>query len=494
MHNPHDLALYIETLARNMVKADDLTNFRSIVNSAKLPNDAFKYANFKNIDFSQQDLSGLDFSEANFENCIFDNATINGSTFKSDPGLAKALMSAADYSLYLLNSNKKSISHLHLFPNTNSPNLRNKYKFGKRHVCGATQLPSLGSYFIWSSRGEIIQFDDRGKLLRKFRNHYNKVNGILALPNGHDFVSWSDDGTLKIHNLISDSIKTLNQEYSVEVIGAKFVDEDSRILSWNKYGKAHVWSNDGFLISTFEKNEFITGAVDTSKHGVYVIFGRNGMLNIWNTANNRKIEIPGHKGWVTEVRAISEELFVSFCNGGIFCIWSIDGRIHRTIKPSSRGFYKAIFLTENRSAVALCVSSDSTWRCNFDDRTTSEFSNQLYDLSGGIYCAEQKCVIFWTDEGEIKITNLDGSIRRSIKAHRNENREYDIFGVKTILDGSYLLSWGSDYFVRVWDFNGNLQSNLGVDFFYDMKIELADNGKSILVFGQDEGCSLISLV
>jgi WD40 repeat protein len=288
-----------------------------------------------------------------------------------------------------------------------------------------------------------------GRLLRTLAGHYGSINAIAVTPNQEKVVSGSQDGNLKVWNLVTgQELLTLPGHY--DPVNTVAVTPDSKqVFSGSENGTIKVWDLDqGQELRTLTEYESAVRDLAVTSDGNWLISVTSYGVKRWH------IEPTTRR---SEIRRI--ETLMSLGGRGLIAENNFFGLISRDVSVT------AATLTSDGTRAILCIKINEVSRtaggnAHISNRNILWIKNletaQEYDIvcpvNHGYVTAitislnRKQAICGWQD-GHLEIWNLAMRQRQfTLRGHRDE-----IVAVTIASNGKQAVSSSKDKTLKVWD-------------------------------------------
>lgn len=217
--------------------------------------------------------------------------------------------------------------------------------------------------------------------------------------------------------------------------------DEENLFSWSEDKTIRIWGKDGKLLHTIQGHgESVKGVIQTKDEKTLISWSEGGAIRIWNTQGKLVNALNGHTDSVKGVILTKDEkILISSSEDKTIRIWNRDGKLLRTLEDKTINIEK-----------------------HFDKEILSlDGINQLLNAIGGytsegiLLTNDEKNIISWVGDENIRIWNIEGELLHTLKGHtRNIN------GVLLTNDEKTLISWSRDDTIRFWNRQGKLLNTL----------------------------------
>ena len=165
--------------------------------------------------------------------------------------------------------------------------------------------------------------------LATLAGHRQDVTGAVVLANGAGFLSWSEDGTLRLW-AANGSPRAVLEGHRNAVSGAAVLADGTGFLSWSDDGTLRLWSADGTPGAVLEGHEdIINGAAVLADGTGFLSWSYDGKLRLWSADGTPGAVLEGHQGSVRGAAVLADGTgFLSWSQDGTLRLWTMEGREH----------------------------------------------------------------------------------------------------------------------------------------------------------------------
>ena len=171
------------------------------------------------------------------------------------------------------------------------------------------------------------------EIIRTFRGHSYGVNCVAVLPDGN-FVSGSNDGTLRLWNTNTGHIRTFGEHLNAVICVA--VLPDGNFVSGSRDKTLRLWNTNTGHIRMFRGHTNTVSCIAVLPNGNFVSGSEDKTLRLWNTITGKTIRIfEGHSHFVTCVATLPDGNFVSGSKDKTLHIWNTNtGKVIQTFEDT----------------------------------------------------------------------------------------------------------------------------------------------------------------
>ncbi|GBU26853.1 hypothetical protein R84B8_00368 [Treponema sp. R8-4-B8] len=282
--------------------------------------------------------------------------------------------------------------------------------------------------------------------------HSDGVNSVAISPDGKTVVSGSDDGTIKLWDLVtSREIRTLSG-HSSAVESVMFSPDSKTVVSGSSDNTIKLWDAvTGREIRTLSGHSRFVEFVVFSPDGKNVVSGSwDETIKLWDVDTGREIRtLSGHSGLVLSVAFSSDgKTVVSSSSDNTIKLWdSITGREIRTLSGHTNTVTSVAFSPDVKTVVSGSYDkSIKLWDTvtGREIRTLSGHSGLVLSVA---FSPDGKTVVSGSEDKTIKLWDaVTGSEIRTLSGHSGL-----VFSVAFSPDGKTVVSGSSDDTIKLWD-------------------------------------------
>lgn len=312
------------------------------------------------------------------------------------------------------------------------------------------------------------------------------VTSAIFAPNGHDVLSTSYDGSVRIWDSRTGEIVSDLRGHKRTVDAACYSPNGYRVLSASRDNTAVIWNAQfGKPIVELNGHTKWVRSVSFSPDGMMVsTASEDGTARLWDAATGTQHAVLGGHTMPVFVANFSPnaDRVVTASSDGTARIWDSKYGLTRFIlRGHTKPVRTAVFSPDGKSI--LTASDDGSvrlWNAHSGKLTSIlyEHTNQVYAAS---FSRDGKLVISASADGSAKIWNAKNGNVTSLRGHIGAVRIANFSR-----DGSRAVSAGDDGTARLWDTLSG--STLGVFAHHQRSVYAANfssDGSKILTAGQD---------
>ena len=282
--------------------------------------------------------------------------------------------------------------------------------------------------------------------------HEGSINAVAVTPDGRRCVSASNDGTLKVWNLVNgECLHTL--EGHIRELNAVAVTPDGRqCVSASNDGTLKVWDLvNGVCLHTLEgHNDWINAVAVTPDGRQCVSASDDRTLKVWDLVNGECLHtLEGHNGRINAVAVTPDgRQCVSATGDGTLKVWDlVNGECLHTLEGHESCINAVAVTPDGRQCVS--ATGDGTLKvwdlvngvCLHTLEGHNDWINAVAVTPDG-----RRCVSL-TNDGTLKVWDLVNGVC----LHTLEGHESCINAVAVIPDGRQCVSASYDGTLRIWD-------------------------------------------
>ena len=341
----------------------------------------------------------------------------------------------------------------------------------KIRVKGIVLLPDGKRFLSYSSDSSIKLWNiNKNKAIRTFNEHTEWVLGIILLPGTKQFLSYSGDGTIKLWNINKNkSIRTF-QDQNEMVLGIVLLPGTQQFLSYSYNGIIKLWNiNKNKSILTFQEHKkTIHTIVPLPDAKRFLADAHNDTIKLWNINDpNKSIRTfakPNKK-----VRGIvllpDAQQFLSYAYNGIIKLWNLNKNesIH-TFKEHVQSVDGIVLLPGAQQFLSYAYGDTiKLWNIN-QNKSVNTFNNQTKTVLGIVLLPGAQQFLSYSYDGIIKLWDISAKFVPKVKRYgysfykNNESRtfgEHDkqVLGIVLLPGTQQFLSYSDDRTIKLWDIN-----------------------------------------
>jgi WD40 repeat protein len=287
------------------------------------------------------------------------------------------------------------------------------------------------------------------KSLATLSGHEKSVNGALILPDDGGYLSWSNDGTLRLWSLAGEAGLVL-RDHDGAVKGAVLLPNNAGFISWSEDGTLRLWSLEGEAgLMLREHERAIAGAVLLPEETGFLSWNSDHTLRLWNAAGEPGKLMRGHETSINGALILPNDAgFLSWSDDGTLRLWDVAGEPYRELRGHTEQINGALVLPDGTGF--LSWSNDDTLRLWGAKGERGEvLRGHLMWVSGALVLPESVGFLSWSYDDTLRLWGMNGKAIKVLRGHRAPVVEALI-----LPDGAGFLSWSHDKTLRLWEPTG----------------------------------------
>jgi WD40 repeat protein len=215
--------------------------------------------------------------------------------------------------------------------------------------------PDKNSLFSTSNDGFIKQWDNNLNLIYEYEPHSSNVNTIDFL-NEKEFVSASDDSTMRIYKIRSNGYKEIKSNAG-DINAIKITDDyifagGSKLIIYNKKFR-EIKTNDNYIYGINLIKEF--------EDKIYISTSMEKYLEVWDKKSLNLEKRLKLKSWINDIAFKNDKIFIA--NANIISVFDKDLNLIEENENHSDEVYSLQFY-DNKLVTASNDSFVRIWKVN----------------------------------------------------------------------------------------------------------------------------------
>ena len=370
----------------------------------------------------------------------------------------------------------------------------------KTFETNAQYLPLMA----FNNANEIITYNNQcirkwnqntGNLVYMIDGHNEVVNSAIFSPDGTEFLSCSNDGTIKLwDNYNGMLIRTiyfanaLSIAFSPDgllILGGCFDSDDSLILLDKKTGEE---------IKAFQGHKSNVTCVLFSADGKRILSGsEDKTIKLWEINSQKSIKtFAGHQRDVNSVVfSTDEKIILSGSSDFTIRLWDIcTGHVINTLKGHTNSVTSAIFSSDETFILSGSMDSSVKLWNRSTGKLVKSYVGHTQTVMKVAFTPDGSQIISSSRDGTIKFwIKYTGNLIKNLEGHNN-----NVTSVILSPDGKFILSASDDGTIKLWDYNtGNLLKSFDEHTSTVSSIVISCDSKLILSGSEDKTLKLWAL-
>ena len=314
--------------------------------------------------------------------------------------------------------------------------------------------------------GTVRLWNRKGKLLRTFQGHQDRVNSVAISADNQTVVSGGQDGTVRRWNWEGKPLGTFSGHQGL-VYSVAISTDGQTIVSGGIDGTIRLWNRNGNLLRTFpghHQGSVNSVAISTDAQTI-VSGGADGTVRLWNRQGNLLSELfRSYGGSVTAVAiSANDQLIVSGGYDGMVRLWNREDNILKEL--SAEAMIDSVAISADNQFI-VSGGQDGTVRLwNRKGIPLGVFRGHQGFVPSVAVSADSQLIVSGSDDG---VRLWEGkSLRESFQGHQDL-----VASVAISADNQFIVSGSHDGTVRLWDRKGNSLGIFSLGTFPDEQNEV----------------------
>lgn len=237
--------------------------------------------------------------------------------------------------------------------------------------------------------------------------------------------------------------------------------DGSLIFIAGKDTTATIWNREKELLTTFREHLQPISSIDYQEEKGTIITGSyDHTAMLWDLEGKRKLTLEGHANGVINVTQ-SPDFLATASRDGTAKIWNRSGQLLFTLNHDAQ--VNDIQIVEERQWF-ITGSFDQTVKIwNYAGSLIHTFTGHPSGIRSVAISLEENLLLMGHRDGTLSLINLDGELQKTIAAHGRHGEAYKMINVVAFdPTQEYIITAGADGYLRTWDFQGNMRSEIWV--------------------------------
>lgn len=303
------------------------------------------------------------------------------------------------------------------------------------------QLSAVQTQTAATLQQAVEQTQERNRL----EGHGQQVNTVAVRPDGEQFASGSDDGTVKLWQPDGQLIRTLTLGERVTQVA--FHPNDGTLAVATAKGQVSLWSPQGEKIRELIAGDWIT-SLTFSPDGRWLATGsRDRMVKLWQTQDGRLLRtLTGATGFVNAVAfSPNAEQIAAASEDGTIRLWNPATGVRLRTLTGHQGRVTAVAF--NPAGVLASAGEDRTVRLwNLSDGSSTPLTGHTGAVTQVQFSRDGNWLLSTSADETIKLWKSDGMPIATLKGHGAA-----VLSASFSPDHREILSGSADKTVRFWD-------------------------------------------
>ncbi|WP_235526267.1 WD40 repeat domain-containing protein [Nostoc piscinale] len=368
-------------------------------------------------------------------------------------------------------------------------------------------------------------WDTKGKLLKTFQGHQDKVNSVVFSPDGKTIASASDDQTIKLWDLNGNLLQTF-KGHQYGVYSVVFSPDGQIIASGGNDQTIKLWDLNGNLLQTFKGHQNSVLSLAFSPNGQTiasasydstvklwdlsgkelqtfkghqervpiksVAFSPDGKIiasashdktvKLWDLNGNVLQTFQGHQNSVNSVVFSPDGTTIASAGrDNTVKLWALNGTLLQTLKGHQAWVESVVFSPDGKT-IASAGGDNTVKLWNFKSQFLPTFN---FTSSSMAFSPDGKTIAL--ARGDVELWDLNGTLLQTLRHQTLVN------SVAFSPDGKTITSASNDNTVKLWDLNGTLLQTFSGHQDFVNSVAFSPDGKTITSASNDKTVKLWDL-
>jgi len=291
----------------------------------------------------------------------------------------------------------------------------------------------------------------RPACLRTLAGHSGGVEAVAITPDGQSAVSAGRDGTVRVWDIASGELRTLNGHAVGEVNAVALTPDGQTAVSGGHDLTVRVWElASGKLLRTLAGHtQWVTAVVLTPDGQTVVSVGEDRTMRVWELASGKLLRtIEGEDNdWFTAIALTADcQTIVSAGRYGTVRVWELaTGKMLRTMEGHTEVNCLAL-APDGQTVLSGGKYTVRVWELDSGKllRKLEAHTDWVRDVA---VTPDGRTAVSASGDGSVRVWELaSGKLLRNLEGHTS-----GVNAVAVTPDGQTAVSASSDRSVRVWD-------------------------------------------
>jgi WD40 repeat protein len=283
-----------------------------------------------------------------------------------------------------------------------------------------------------------------------FKDVKSRIYAVALTEDGKNALSGSDDGAVKVWDLVRDKLLFEFREHQELVSSVAVTPDGSKAVSGSWDETVKVWDlKEQKMMFTLKGHFGWVNSVAISADGKMAISGSaDRTVKVWDLIHGHCIKTLCHSGPIQAV-ALTEDgkTAVSGSQDGMLRVWNLDTGNYRELRSQSVGLW-ALAVTPDGNNAVLGYKDGTLKVWNLNKVSYKELEGHTAGVTAVAVTTDGKRVVSGSEDRTLKVWNIDKQKMLYALEHQS-----GVLAVAVALNGQKVVSSSIDGKLKIWDRN-----------------------------------------